>query len=447
MSERKKWSFNRRSFIGGGLAAVAGLAVKPVFGEESEPVAEKGGESSEKKISRGGLKVRGFSNDEMDFQLLRSIGADFYGGAAIGECLYMVSKIKDGDPVSWTKEFSLMAERLEEDGDKRLEKGHEISAKDQFQRASCYYRAAEYYANPLKKERNEYGLKSRDCFIKALNLMNYPGEVIKIPFEDKYMPGYFICPDSSGKKRKTIIVISGFDGTAEEVFFAGGKGALERGYNVMLFDGPGQVGMRRFFPEVPFRPDYEVPLKYAVDYILSKPEVDEEKLAFWGQSFGGYFATRGASFEPRIKALIPDSPIIDFYAYMTAFFNPEVLPEDITLEEIPEIPDKDFSPIDKVMTMSVCMRFGKPSIKTAYKYMNEFESASVIKNIKCPSLALVGDEGEVPLSQAKAFCSGIAGKGTLHVFTEEEGADAHCQLDNLPLACAVVYDWLDELFI
>lgn len=32
------------------------------------------------------------------------------------------------------------------------------------------------------------------------------------------------------------------------------------------------------------------------------------------------------------------------------------------------------------------------------------------------------------------------------VFTTESGADRHCQLGNLPLSCAVVYDWFDEAF-
>ena len=31
-------------------------------------------------------------------------------------------------------------------------------------------------------------------------------------------------------------------------------------------------------------------------------------------------------------------------------------------------------------------------------------------------------------------------------FTAEEGADMHCQLSNLTLSNAVVYDWLSEVF-
>jgi len=32
------------------------------------------------------------------------------------------------------------------------------------------------------------------------------------------------------------------------------------------------------------------------------------------------------------------------------------------------------------------------------------------------------------------------------MFTAEEGADMHCQMGNLALSNAVVYDWLAEVF-
>jgi hypothetical protein len=32
------------------------------------------------------------------------------------------------------------------------------------------------------------------------------------------------------------------------------------------------------------------------------------------------------------------------------------------------------------------------------------------------------------------------------IFTTVEGADSHCQLANLPLSNALIYDWLDEVF-
>ena len=33
---------------------------------------------------------------------------------------------------------------------------------------------------------------------------------------------------------------------------------------------------------------------------------------------------------------------------------------------------------------------------------------------------------------------------TLRIFEQSSGANMHCQLDNLPLSAAVIFDWLDD---
>jgi hypothetical protein len=56
-----------------------------------------------------------------------------------------------------------------------------------------------------------------------------------------------------------------------------------------------------------------------------------------------------------------------------------------------------------------------------------------------------GKGGEA-IAQFERYAAKVSGPVTKRLFTTEEGADMHCQLGNLPLSCAVVYDWLDELF-
>jgi hypothetical protein len=34
----------------------------------------------------------------------------------------------------------------------------------------------------------------------------------------------------------------------------------------------------------------------------------------------------------------------------------------------------------------------------------------------------------------------------LHEFVKEDGADSHCQVNNLRLAHLVIFDWLDRVF-
>lgn len=70
-----------------------------------------------------------------------------------------------------------------------------------------------------------------------------------------------------------------------------------------------------------------------------------------------------------------------------------------------------------------------------------------LDRIACPCLALAGEgEGGETLRQTEVFAASVAGPVTTRIFRTDEGADMHCQLGNLPLSNAVVYDWLDEVF-
>ena len=46
--------------------------------------------------------------------------------------------------------------------------------------------------------------KQTDAFHKAAELFERPIEVLKIPYENTTLPGYFIKPDASGAARKTL---------------------------------------------------------------------------------------------------------------------------------------------------------------------------------------------------------------------------------------------------
>ncbi|WP_367340298.1 alpha/beta hydrolase family protein, partial [Aminivibrio sp.] len=264
-------------------------------------------------VARSGVRLSLFTDSEMDFQILRSLGADGSGGGTAGEILLAARQIEDGNPASWSGVFLSLAERLEEDGATRLERGHTVSARESYLRASAYYRAAEYYGDPLSPDTRSWGMKCRETFLKALDHFPWKTEAVFIPSgkgEDFY-PAYFITQGKPGERRKTLMAQSGFDGTAEEMFLAVGRAALDRGYNVLLFEGPGQAGKRRFHPDSTFVSDLGPTVRSVTDFVLKRPEVNQKQVALYGASFGGYFALSGALGEPRLGALILNSPLTD----------------------------------------------------------------------------------------------------------------------------------------
>lgn len=62
-------------------------------------------------------------------------------------------------------------------------------------------------------------------------------------------------------------------------------------------------------------------------------------------------------------------------------------------------------------------------------------------------LCMIGTgEWDKAMIQAREFHDRLAvPKKEWHVFTEEEGADAHRQVNNFGLMHQVVFDWLDDV--
>lgn len=407
-------------------------------------------ESGMSGLERGRTRVAGFADAEMDFQLIRQMGAARYGGASVGECLALARRIESGVPSSWVEQFAAAAARQESDARSRAGRGHLVSARDQYLVACNSYRAAEYYTGITDERHAAYGRKSRACFLEAMKLRDGLFESPQLPYGAAPLPAYYLEP-ADRKSAKTLLIVSGYDGTLEETYLAYGRAALERGYRLMLFAGPGQMDTMRFHPELAFIPEYERVASLALDYALARPGTDPERVALMGISFGGYFAIRAAAHEPRIRAVIANSPIIDLHAYMASFvgFDPAELPdsEDFQAADIDSLPDDVVPPQTREMMRNLILRFGSSSFKQTYLRLREFRvSDGDLANIRCPALGLAGDgEGREPVRQFDHFKRKVAGAAG-YLFSAEEGADGHCQSGNLAYSAAVSLDWLDEAF-
>src|SRR5215472_15351045 len=233
-----------------------------------------------------------FEDPEYDGQFLRAI--DYAPvGAQIGEAWAIAAQVKAGDATSWYNAWSSYADRLYQLAVKARDAGHRVSARNAFLRASNYYRTAYIFmfALPVDPRIIDAYEKQTDAFRKAAELFEPPIEILKIPYENTTLPGYFIKPDASGAPRKTLLCTGGYDGTCEELFFIIVSGALERGYNVLVFDGPGQGGAL-VVQKLPMRPDWENVVTPVVDYLRKRRDVNSARIALYGGSFGGYLAPR-----------------------------------------------------------------------------------------------------------------------------------------------------------
>src|SRR4028119_76788 len=257
--------------------------------------------------TKGEAVKTGFDKAMSDDWTSRALAHAIYGGADFGECTTTAGRVAIGDADSWYREWNETADRVSAIGEASEAKGHKVSAREAYLRASNYYRTSYpfLYGAPVDPRLVEAFDKEAAAFRRAAALFDPPAEPVEIPYEGTTLPGYFYRVDDSSGHRPTLIGGSGYDSTLQESPFAHAVAAVRRGYNCLTSDGPGQ-GRALIKENLHMRPDWENVVAPVVDYALSRPEVDPERVALIGWSFGGYPAPRAALGGDRPAACIAD---------------------------------------------------------------------------------------------------------------------------------------------
>src|ERR671916_687383 len=357
-------------------------------------------------------------------------------GCPLGEISATTSLIEEGDRDGWYLQWTATAERVAGYADESARAGHTISASDAYLRASSYYRTAyvPLFGSPVDPRLVEAFDKETDAFQKAAALMTPPVEPVEIPFEGTTFPGYFCQVDDSGKPRPTLICTNGYDSTINELYldFAA---VLPRGYNLLLYDGPGQG---------------RVLIKQG---LIIRPEVDPEKIAIMGISLislGGYLAPRAASSEHRLAACIADPGLWDMLEAAKARFS--ALPKEV-LEKFPNVDPEVLEPIVEHIQETPALRWaivqrafwvqGAGSLSEYLKLAEDYSLKEVVSQIRCPTL-LTWAESD-PLSwNAEQIYDRLTSQKELVRFYDAEGAGDHCEAKTRPLFHQRAFDWLDE---
>jgi hypothetical protein len=131
----------------------------------------------------------------------RVVSRIVYGGADLGECRAAVAAVGAGGVDAWYGAWMALAERLDAAGEASAAKGHAVSAREAYLRATAYYQAAylPLFGKPVDHRLLAAFDKETAAFHKAASLFDPPVEIIEIPFEGTTLPGYFVKVDGSGR--------------------------------------------------------------------------------------------------------------------------------------------------------------------------------------------------------------------------------------------------------
>lgn len=409
-----------------------------------------------------------FNDKELQFQMLRALGASAYGASDIRECMVAAMQVDEGllaqgDFDSWYNAWNSTAERLNKIADDCLARGDNASARDTYLRCETYYRMAEFYlhGNPSDPRIRETAGKARECFRKAGKLFDPPVEEVKIKYANTTLPGYFYRVDEGGKKRPLVIIQTGFDGTQEELYAGVVAAALQRGYNCLTFEGPGQGKVLRE-QHLYFRQDWEKVVTPVVNYAVSRKDVDPKKVAVWGISMGGYLTTRAAAFEHRPSALIAD-PGMDMSDMLITKFGHVIAgmsgdPDfKADRESIRSFIEQNSRAFDQAIYGAMKGQIGLTwffqngmfsfGVKTPSEFLLktlDYSLDGIPGRIKCTTLVCDSEQDEKDNGQAaKDIFEALRCEKKYVLFTNAEGAGAHCQMGASRFGNQVKLDWLE----
>jgi hypothetical protein len=404
-------------------------------------------------------------NEFLDFQYVRAMSYQQYGGASVGEVAYVAQVIAErgGTRRDWVEVWTEQGRRVAKSAIEALGKGQRVTALGRFLRAYNYLRAAEFYFDRHGRQEFEaLYAESVACFDQAIALFESSVEKIAIPYEHGVsLPGYFFKPGADPNPCATVIICGGGDGFGEEAYFFGGvPEALARGFNVLVFHGPGQRGVLHPHPELPFRPDYEVPIGAVIDYALSRPDVDGDRLGLYGLSFGGYLTPRAAAYDRRIKALIANTPITNAYELIASGVA-ELVPSlfrSLGQQLIGALPARIWNELTDKMRASdwvweatidnsMLWTFGVTKFSEFLEKEKQYALAGLEKDIQCPTLCLAAEgESSTGMEQTRLFYENLRGPKQLTLLSARDGADGHIGINNIAHTSGIAYDWMAEVF-
>ena len=347
-------------------------------------------------------------SDEFSTEFLKLLGAAQEGGSTVSECFLVAGRIDPNDRTnSWHREWLRVADRNNERAHAAFEGGRALTAQSNWLRAINYYQASTFVLEFDDVRRGDAVEAMRACARRYLTQLTPAGEVVDIPWvQDHALEGYFLpAPAASG--RTPVVVCMGDPGHwKEEYLFKVARYARERGMALLAVDLLGS-GTGAEFDEIVGRSDLESSIAHVMDYLTTRDDVDEHRIALLGDGAGSSFAARGVALDNRFAAVVCDGGLWDMHEQ--AFLTNRL------------VPDGSGSP----RTSGI-----RPGLR-----------------FHCPVLITVGGQGWLKsdmvaemFEQLKTYQPDIS----LRIFEGSETAAAQGHHDNPTLANEFIFDWIAD---
>ncbi len=372
-----------------------------------------------------------FSKDILTDAITKHVlGLTQYGMSDFAEVMEVIGQIKSGDEESWFSTWTALADRLKKRAEKAEYENKSVTASSSYLRASTYYRMSTMYFGKHHDARLKANtLSSHDCYEKYLGLSGYPGQYVEIPYGETFLPGHFYRSPVAGDNAPLLIVTPGRDTWAEDTRWVY-DAAIKRGIHCLIYDGPGQ-GFALRLNDLPFRPDWEKVITPVIDFALTLPGIDSERIGLMGLSFGGFLIPRAVAFEKRIKLCIVDPGNANWGGAFAKRLQ--------MIQRTPKFirpPFMNFILDDYVWKQGV----EKGNI---IDEMKKYDNTDILDKITCRMLVMDGT-AEPMYGEAKKFYDALSCEKDYMLFDEETTAQTHCQMGSYATGAEYLFDWISD---
>jgi len=247
-----------------------------------------------------------------------------------GDVKEAFASIHTRDKDEWAAGFMRVADRYRKEA-KSLEKTDPVKANADYIRAWRLYSFGRWPipASPGKERSYENAI---EAFLAHARFWDPPLETVRIPFEGKEIIGYLRLPKNTNGPVPLVLAVNGLDSRKEDLAESF-SAILQFGIGFLAVDGPG-TGQS----PIKVSENAERMLSRVLDYIATRPEIDKNRVAMHGVSWGAYWATKMAIVEhARLRGASAQSPPIDKFFQKDFLMNSLIGNREYLLDQVPAL--------------------------------------------------------------------------------------------------------------
>jgi esterase FrsA len=247
-----------------------------------------------------------------------------------GDVKEAFNSIHTRDKDEWAAAFMGVADRYMNEA-KSLENTDPVKANADYIRAWRLYSFGRWPipASPGKQRSYE---KAIEAFLAHARFWDPPLEIVRIPFEGKEIIGYLRLPKNANGPVPLVLAVNGLDSRKEDLSESF-SAILPFGVGFLAVDGPG-TGQN----PIKVSENAERVLSRVLDYIATRPEIDKNRVAMHGVSWGAYWATKMAIVErARLRGASAQSPPTDRFFQKDFLLNSLIGNREYLFDQVPAL--------------------------------------------------------------------------------------------------------------